>query len=86
MSNRWNSRLGSRAHAASRGGRSGQAVDLDHAVRAQDTERLRIFVALAQDAERFAACLVVAAGALEHGPAGDAHRMLLLVRFEVGLG
>jgi hypothetical protein len=49
-------------------------------------ERPRIFVALAQDAESFVSHLAVGAGTLEHGSASDAHRMLLLAGFKVGLG
>jgi hypothetical protein len=72
--------------AGARGWRSGRAVDLDHAVRAEDAERLRIFVALAEDAESSFSHLAVGAGTLEDGSASDAHRMLLLVGFKVGLG
>ena len=80
------SRLGSRANAGWRGRRSAPAVDLDHAVRTENTKRLRILVALAQDAQSLISHLAVDAGPLEHGSASHAYRMFLLIRVQVGLG
>jgi hypothetical protein len=38
---------------------------------------------LAEDGERFVSHLAVGPGALKHGSAGDAHRVVLLAGFEV---
>jgi hypothetical protein len=69
-----------------RGSRLVLAVDLEDAVGAGDAERLWILVALAEDGERFVSHLPVGPRALEHGSAGNAHRVVPLAGFEVGLG
>src|SRR3954447_16473365 len=79
-----------RRPAGSAGGAAARAASfvgsqLDDQIRARDAEPLGILVALGQHGERPVARYGVAAGLLEHGPCGDAHRVALLVARQVAL-